>query len=81
MKKPQGFLEERSLPAIEMTPGRLRYLSRRRRSVVCAGAVAALAGGVGFSCHKTRFSRFGCAFSKYGLPWEGVVSEQSTAYR
>ena len=27
MKKPQGFLEERSLPAIEMTPGRLRMRS------------------------------------------------------
>jgi hypothetical protein len=53
MKKPQGFFEERSLPAIEMTPGRLRHLTRCDVLLFGAGAVAALAG-VDFSCHKIR---------------------------
>src|SRR5260370_38985987 len=43
MKKPQAFFEERSLPAIEPTPRRFRYLSRPRALSFCAGAVAALA--------------------------------------
>src|ERR1700730_832119 len=58
MKKPQGFLEERSLPAIEMTPGRLRYLTRRNVLLFGAGAVAALAGG-GFLLPQDTLSRFG----------------------
>jgi DMSO/TMAO reductase YedYZ molybdopterin-dependent catalytic subunit len=58
MKKPQGFFEERSLPAIEMTPGRLRYLSRRDVLLFGAGAVAALAGG-GFLLPQDTLSRLG----------------------
>ncbi len=58
MKKPQAFFEERSLPAIEMTPGRLRYLSRRDVLLFGAGAVAALAGG-GFLLPQDTLSRLG----------------------
>jgi DMSO/TMAO reductase YedYZ molybdopterin-dependent catalytic subunit len=58
MKKPQGFFEERSLPAIEMTPGRLRYLTRRDVLLFGAGAVAALAGG-GFLLPQDTLSRLG----------------------
>ena len=58
LKKPQGFFEERSLPAIEMTPGRLRYLSRRDVLLFGAGAVAALAGG-GFLLPQDTLSRLG----------------------
>jgi DMSO/TMAO reductase YedYZ molybdopterin-dependent catalytic subunit len=58
MKKPQGIFEERVLPAIEMTPGRLRYLSRRDVLLVGAGAVAALAGG-GFLLPQDTLSRLG----------------------
>jgi len=58
MKKPQGFFEERSLPAIEMTAGRLRYLSRRDVLLFGAGAVVALAGG-GFLLPQDTLSRLG----------------------
>ena len=58
MKKPQGFFEERSLPAIEMTPGRLRYLTRRDVLLFGAGAVAALAGG-GFLLPQDTLRRMG----------------------
>src|SRR5258708_2895103 len=58
MKKPQAFFEERSLPAIEMTPRRLRYLSRRDVLLFGAGAVAALAGG-GFLLPQDTLSRLG----------------------
>jgi DMSO/TMAO reductase YedYZ molybdopterin-dependent catalytic subunit len=58
MKKPQGFFEERSLPTIEMTPGHLRYLSRRDVLLFGAGAVAALAGG-GFLLPQDTLSRLG----------------------
>jgi DMSO/TMAO reductase YedYZ molybdopterin-dependent catalytic subunit len=58
MKKPQGFFEERSLSAIEMTPGRLRYLTRRDVLWFGAGAVAALAGG-GFLLPQDTLSRLG----------------------
>jgi DMSO/TMAO reductase YedYZ molybdopterin-dependent catalytic subunit len=58
MKKPQGFFGERSLPAIEMTPGRLRYLSRRDVLLFGGGAVAALAGG-GFLLPQVTLSRLG----------------------
>ena len=58
MKKPRGFFEERSLPAIEMTPGRLRYLTRRDVLLFGAGAVAALAGG-GFLLPQDTLSRLG----------------------
>jgi DMSO/TMAO reductase YedYZ molybdopterin-dependent catalytic subunit len=58
MKKTQGFFEERSLPAIEMTPGRLRYLTRRDVLLFGAGAVAALAGG-GFLLPQDTLSRLG----------------------
>ena len=57
MKKPQSFFEERSLPAIEMTPG-LRYLTRRDVQLFGAGAVAALAGG-GFLLPQETLSRLG----------------------
>src|SRR5882724_7640442 len=58
IKKPQGFFAERPLPAIEMTPGRLRYLSRRDVLLFGAGAVAALAGG-GFLLPQDALSRLG----------------------
>jgi DMSO/TMAO reductase YedYZ molybdopterin-dependent catalytic subunit len=58
MKNPQGFFEERSLPAIEMTPARLRYLTRRDVLLFGAGAVAALAGG-GFLLPQDTLSRLG----------------------
>jgi len=58
MKKPQGIFEERALPAIEMSPDRLRYLSRRDVLLFGAGAVAALAGG-GFLLPQDTLSRFG----------------------
>jgi DMSO/TMAO reductase YedYZ molybdopterin-dependent catalytic subunit len=57
-KKPQGFFEERSLPAIEMTPGRMRYLTRRDVLLFGIGAVAALAGG-GFLLPQDTLSRMG----------------------
>jgi len=58
VKKPQGFLAERPLPAIDMTPGRLRYLTRRDVLLFGAGAVAALAGG-GFLLPQDTLSRLG----------------------
>ncbi len=58
MKKPQGFFEERSLPAIEMAPGRLLHLTRRDVLLFAAGAVAALAGG-GFLLPQDTLSRLG----------------------
>jgi DMSO/TMAO reductase YedYZ molybdopterin-dependent catalytic subunit len=58
MKKPQGFLEERSLPAVEMTPARFRYLTRRDLLLFGVGAVAALAGG-GILLPQDTLSRLG----------------------
>jgi DMSO/TMAO reductase YedYZ molybdopterin-dependent catalytic subunit len=58
MEKTEGFFEERTLPAIEMTPGRLRYLTRRDVLLFGAGAVAALAGG-GFLLPQDTLSRLG----------------------
>jgi DMSO/TMAO reductase YedYZ molybdopterin-dependent catalytic subunit len=58
MKKPQGFFAERSLPAMEMTPGRLRYLTRRDFLLWGAGAMAALAGG-GFLLPQDTLRRMG----------------------
>jgi DMSO/TMAO reductase YedYZ molybdopterin-dependent catalytic subunit len=57
-KKPQDFLEERSLPETEMTPGRLRYLTRRDLLLFGAGALAVLAGG-GFLLPQDTLSRMG----------------------
>jgi DMSO/TMAO reductase YedYZ molybdopterin-dependent catalytic subunit len=45
VRKPQGFFEERSLPAIELDPRALRNRTRRDFLLFGAGAVAALAGG------------------------------------
>jgi DMSO/TMAO reductase YedYZ molybdopterin-dependent catalytic subunit len=53
-----GFLEERSLPAREMTLERLRYLSRRDVLLFGAGAVLALAGG-GWLLPQETLSRLG----------------------
>src|SRR5713101_9284176 len=63
LKKPQGFFEERSLPAIERTPGRLRYLTRRDVLFFGAGAVTALAGG-GFLLPQETLSRLGVRRNK-----------------
>ena len=80
VKKPQSFFRERPLRPIEMAPRVLRYQSRRDFLVFGAGALAALAGA-GFISPATRYPQsFGCA-PKYGLAWEGVVSEQSAAHR
>jgi DMSO/TMAO reductase YedYZ molybdopterin-dependent catalytic subunit len=53
-----GFLEERSLPAREMTLERLRYLSRRDVLSFGVGAVVALAGG-GYLLPQETLSRLG----------------------
>jgi hypothetical protein len=45
VKKPQSFVAERLLPAIEIASRVLRYQSRRDFLVFGAGALAALAGG------------------------------------
>jgi DMSO/TMAO reductase YedYZ molybdopterin-dependent catalytic subunit len=58
VEKPQGFFAERPLPAIEMAPRRLRYLTRRDVLLFGAGAVAALAGG-GFLLPQETLSRLG----------------------
>jgi DMSO/TMAO reductase YedYZ molybdopterin-dependent catalytic subunit len=58
INKPQSFFEERSLPAIEMTRGRLRYLTRRDILLFGAGAVAALAAG-GFLLPQDTLTRLG----------------------
>jgi DMSO/TMAO reductase YedYZ molybdopterin-dependent catalytic subunit len=58
VKKPQTFFGERSLPAIEMTQGRLRYLTRRDVLLFGAGALAALAGA-GFLLPQDTLSRMG----------------------
>ena len=79
VKKPQGFLGERPLPAFEMAPRILRYQSRRDFLVFGAGALAALAGA-GFLLPQDTLSRIGIQ-SQLGLSCEGVVSEQSTAHR
>jgi hypothetical protein len=70
MKKPRGFFEERSLPAIEMTPGRLRYLTRRDVLLFGAGGVAALAGG-GFLLPQDTLSRLGArrSMNSPGKEW------------
>jgi DMSO/TMAO reductase YedYZ molybdopterin-dependent catalytic subunit len=57
-KKPQKFFEERSLPAIEVTSRRLRYLARRDFLLFGAGALAALAAG-GFLLPQDTLSRLG----------------------
>jgi DMSO/TMAO reductase YedYZ molybdopterin-dependent catalytic subunit len=58
VKKPQSFLGERPLPAIEMAPRVLRHQSRRDFLVFGAGALAALAGG-GFLLPEDTLSRMG----------------------
>jgi DMSO/TMAO reductase YedYZ molybdopterin-dependent catalytic subunit len=63
VKKRQSFFEERSLPAIEVTPGRLRYLTRRDVLLFGAGAVAALAGG-GLLLPQDTLSRLGVRRNK-----------------
>jgi DMSO/TMAO reductase YedYZ molybdopterin-dependent catalytic subunit len=70
MKEPQGFFVERSLPAVEMTPGRSRYLTRRDVLLFGAGAVAALAGG-GFLLPQDTLSRLGVRrnMDSYGKDW------------
>jgi DMSO/TMAO reductase YedYZ molybdopterin-dependent catalytic subunit len=58
VKKRQSFFQEQSLPAIEMTPRRLRHLTRRDFLLFGAGAVAAAAGG-GFLLPQETLSRLG----------------------
>src|ERR1700726_752116 len=58
MKKPQRFLGERPLPAIEIATGALRDQSRRDFLVFGAGALAALAGA-GFLLPQDTLSRMG----------------------
>src|SRR5439155_8681473 len=58
VKKPQSFLGERPLPAIEIAPQILRYRSRRDFLVFGAGALAALAGA-GFLLPQETLSRIG----------------------
>ena len=56
VKKPQSFLGERPLPAIEMAPRVLRYQSRRDFLLFGTGALAALAGA-GFLLPQDTLSR------------------------
>jgi len=58
VKKPQGCFAERPLPAVEMTAGRSRYLTRRDVLLFGAGAVPALAGA-GFLLPQEALSRLG----------------------
>ena len=58
VKKPQSFIGERPLTAIEMAPRVLRYQSRRDFLVFGAGALAALAGA-GFVLPQQTLSRMG----------------------
>jgi DMSO/TMAO reductase YedYZ molybdopterin-dependent catalytic subunit len=58
VKKPQGFLGEQPLPAIELAPRVLRYRTRRDVLFFGAGAVAALAGA-GFLLPQNTISRMG----------------------
>jgi DMSO/TMAO reductase YedYZ molybdopterin-dependent catalytic subunit len=58
VKTPQGFFEERPLPAIEMAPRVLRYRSRRAFLVFGTGALAALTGA-GFLLPQDTLSRMG----------------------
>ena len=76
MKKPASFFAEQPPQKVEMAPARLHHLTRRDVLLFGAGALAALAGA-GFLLPQETLR---CA-SKHGLPWEGVVSEQSSAYR
>jgi DMSO/TMAO reductase YedYZ molybdopterin-dependent catalytic subunit len=57
-KKPQSFLAERPLPAIEMAPRVLRYRSRRDFLLFGTGALAALAGGA-FLLPQDTLNRLG----------------------
>jgi len=57
-KKPQRFLGERPLPAIEMAPRVLRYRSRRDFLLFGTGALAALAGGA-FLLPQDTLTRIG----------------------
>ena len=79
VKKPQSFFGERPLPPIEngssgpalSEPARLSGVWGWRDGSACRRWISPAA----------KYAQsLGCA-SKYGLPWEGVVSEQSTAYR
>ena len=56
--KPQSFLGERPLPAIEMAPRVLRYRSRRDFLLFGTGALAALAGGA-FLLPQDTLNRLG----------------------
>jgi DMSO/TMAO reductase YedYZ molybdopterin-dependent catalytic subunit len=57
-KKLQSFFGERPFPAMEMTSGRLRYLTRRDVLLFGIGAVVTLAGG-GFLLPQQTLSRIG----------------------
>ncbi len=56
--KPQSFLGERPLPAIELAPRALRYRSRRDFLLFGTGALAALAGGA-FLLPQDTLNRLG----------------------
>ena len=58
VKKPQSFLGERPLPAIEMAPRGLHYRSRRDFLLFGPGALAALAGGA-FLLPQDTLNRLG----------------------
>jgi DMSO/TMAO reductase YedYZ molybdopterin-dependent catalytic subunit len=58
MMKPESFFAEQPLQKLEITPGRLRYLTRRDVLLFGAGAVAALASG-GFLLPQDTLSRLG----------------------
>jgi DMSO/TMAO reductase YedYZ molybdopterin-dependent catalytic subunit len=57
-KKPQSFLGERTLPAVEMAPRVLRYRSRRDFLLFGTGGLAALAGGA-FLLPQDTLTRIG----------------------
>ena len=74
VKKPQSFFGERPLPAIEMTPGRVRYLTRRDVLLFVAGAMAALAGG-GFLLPQDTLSRLGVRRNMDSLGKEWLLNK------
>jgi hypothetical protein len=79
VKKHQSFLEEQSLPVIEMAPRVLRYRTRRDLLLFGAGAVVAVAG-TGLLLPQTTLTRLGVHrdMNSRGKEW---LLNKSIAYR
>jgi hypothetical protein len=79
VKKHQSFFEEQPLPVIEMAPRALRY--RTRREVFGVWNRRSGRGSRRWISLATKYTQSLGRASKYGLAWEGVVAQQSAAYR